>query len=68
MFLELCGDGVPKVSVGVDAVYEVYKGWIEAVNLVAWSRAEFEDLALSSADKGGDNSGIFVRDKPVGSA
>lgn len=66
MFLEFCGYVVSKVSVGVNAVYEVYEGWIEAVDLVAGSRAEFEDFALSSADKGGNNSGVFIGDKTIG--
>lgn len=58
MFLELCGNVVSKVGVGVNGVYEVYKGWIVAVNLVAWSRAEFENFALSRVDEGGDNGGV----------
>jgi hypothetical protein len=38
------------------------------VNLVAWSGAEFEDFALSEADKGGDRGGVFIGDKAVGCA
>jgi len=34
--------------------------------LVAWSRAEFEDFALSGAEKGGDTGGVFKGDKAVG--
>jgi hypothetical protein len=56
------------VGVGVNGVYEVYEGWIVAVDLVAWSGAEFEDFALSGADKGGDTGGVFIGDKAVGCA
>jgi hypothetical protein len=56
------------VGVGVNGVYEVYKGWIVAVDLVAWSGPEFEDFALSGADKGGDRGGVFISDKAVGCA
>ena len=56
------------MGVGVNGVYEVYEGWIVAVDLVAWSGAEFEDFALSGADKGGDRGGVFIGDKVVGCA
>jgi hypothetical protein len=56
------------VGVGVNGIYEVYEGWIIAVDLVAWSRPEFEDFALSGADKGGDRGGVFIGDKAVGCA
>jgi hypothetical protein len=56
------------VGVGVNGVYEVYEGWIVAVDLVAWSGAEFENFALSGANKGGDRSGVFIGDKAVGCA
>ena len=38
------------------------------MDLVAWSGAEFEDFALSGADKGGDRSSVFIGDKAVGCA
>ena len=38
------------------------------MDLVAWSGAEFEDFALSGADKGGDRGGVFIGDKAVGCA
>ena len=56
------------MGIGVNGVYEVYEGWIVAVDLVAWSGAEFEDFALSGADKGGDRGGVFIGDKAVGCA
>jgi hypothetical protein len=56
------------VGVGVNGVYELYEGWIVALDLVAWSGAEFEDFALSGADKGGDTGGVFIGDKAVGCA
>jgi hypothetical protein len=66
MFLELCDNAVPKVRVGVNGVYEVYEGWVVAVDLVAWSGAEFENFALSRVDEGGDNGGVFIGDEAVG--
>jgi hypothetical protein len=66
MFLELCGNVLSKVGVGVNGIYEVYEGWIVAVGLVAWSGAEFENFALSGVDKGGDNGGVFIGDESVG--
>lgn len=36
------------------------------MDLVARSRAEFEDSASSGADKGGDNGGVFIGDETVG--
>jgi hypothetical protein len=56
------------VGAGFNGVYEVYEGWIVAVDLVAWSGAEFEDFALSGADKGGDRGGVFIGDKAVSCA
>jgi hypothetical protein len=56
------------VGIGVNSVYEVYKGWIVALDLVAWSRAKLEDFALSGADKRRDTGGIFIGDKTVGYA
>ena len=56
------------MGVGVNGVYELYEGWIVALDLVAWSGAEFEDFALSGADKGGDTGGVFKGDKTVGCA
>jgi hypothetical protein len=56
------------VRVGVNGVYEVYEGWIVALQLIAWSRPEFEDFALSGVDKRLDNGGIFKGDKAVGCA
>jgi hypothetical protein len=56
------------VGVRVNGVYEVYEGWIVAVDLVTWSGAEFEDFALSGADKGGDRGGVFIGDKAIGCA
>jgi hypothetical protein len=56
------------VGVRVNGVYKVYEGWIVAVDLVAWSGAEFEDFALSGADKGGDSGGVFIGDKAIGCA
>ena len=56
------------MGVGVNGVYELYEGWIVALDLVAWSGAEFEDFALRGADKGGDTSGVFIGDKAVGCA
>jgi hypothetical protein len=56
------------VGVGVNGVYELYEGWIVALDLVAWSGAEFEDFALSGADKGGDTGGVFICDKAIGCA
>ena len=46
------------MGVGFNSVYEVYEGWIVAVDLVAWSRDQFEDFALSGVDKGGDTGGV----------
>ena len=54
------------MGVGVNGVYEVYEGLIVAVDLVAWSGAEFEDFALSGADKRGDRCSVFIGDKAVG--
>jgi hypothetical protein len=56
------------VGVGVNGVNEVYEGWIVAMDLVAWSRAEFEDFALSGADKGGYRGVVFIGYKVVGCA
>ena len=56
------------MGVRVNSVYKVYEGWIVAVDLVAWSGAEFENFALSGADKGGDRGGVFVGNKAVGCA
>lgn len=56
------------MGVGVNGVNEVYEGWIVAVDLVAWSRAEFEDFALSGADKGGYRGVVFIGYKVVGCA
>ena len=56
------------MGVGVNGVNEVYEGWIVAVDLVAWSGAEFEDFALSGADKGGDRGGVFIGDETAGCA
>lgn len=56
------------MGVGFNGVYELYEGWIVAVDLVAWSGAEFKDFALSGADKGGDRSSVFIGDKAVGCA
>jgi hypothetical protein len=56
------------VGVGVNGAYEVYEGWIVAVDLVACSGAEFKDFALSGADKGGNSGGVFIGDKAVGCA
>lgn len=56
------------MGVWVNGVYEVYEGWIVALDLVAWSRAEFENFALSGADKGGDSGGVFIGDKAGGCA
>jgi hypothetical protein len=66
MFLELCGNVVSKVGVGVNGVYKFYAGWIVAVDLVAWSGAEFENFTLSGVDEGGDNGGTFIGDEAVG--
>jgi hypothetical protein len=63
MFLELCSDAISIVRVGVNGVYEVYEGRIIVMDLVAWSRAEFENFSLSGADEGGDNGGIFIGDE-----
>jgi hypothetical protein len=54
------------VWAGVNGVYEVYEGWIVAVDLVAWPRAEFEDLAVSGADEGGDTGVVFIGDEAAG--
>jgi hypothetical protein len=54
------------VGVRVNGVYEVYEGWIEAVDLVPWSGAELEDFALSGVDKRRDRSSVFIGDKAVG--
>jgi hypothetical protein len=56
------------VGIGVNSVYEVYEGWIVALDLVAWSGAELEDFAVSGADKGGDTGGVFIGNKAVGCA
>jgi len=56
------------VGVGVNGVYELYEGLIVALDLVAWSGAEFEDCALGGAEKGGDAGGVFKGDKAVGCA
>jgi hypothetical protein len=68
MVLELHGNIVSKVGVRVNGIYEVYEGQIVAVELVAWSRAEFKNFALSGADKGGDNGGIFIGNEAIGCA
>ena len=52
--------------VGINGVYEVDDGWIVALELVAWSRAEFEDFASSGVDQGLDTGCVFIRDKAVG--
>jgi hypothetical protein len=67
-FLDLYGNLISILGVGVDGVYDVYEGWIVAVNLVAWSGAQFKNLAFSSADEGGDTSGVFIGDKALGCA
>ena len=56
------------MGVWVNGVNEVYEGWIVAVDLVAWSGAEFKDFALSGADKGGYRGVIFIGYKAVGCA
>ena len=56
------------MGIGVNGVYEVYEGWIIALDLVAWSRAELKDFALSGANKGGDTGGVFKGNKAVGCA
>jgi hypothetical protein len=66
--LGLCGNVVCIVRVGVNGVYEVHEGCIVALDLVAWSRAEFEDFPFRRADKGGDTGGIFKGDKAAGCA
>jgi hypothetical protein len=43
-FPELCSNVVSIVGIRVNGIYEVYEGCIVAVDLVAWSGAEFEDL------------------------
>jgi hypothetical protein len=53
------------VWVGFNGVYKVYEGWVVTVDLVACSRAEFENFAVSRADKGGDNGGVFKGDEAV---
>jgi len=53
------------MGVGVNGVYELYEGWVVALDLVAWSGAEFEDFAVSGADKGRDTGGVFKGDKAV---
>ena len=56
------------MGIGVNGVYEVYEGWIVALDLVAWSGAELEDFALSGADEGWDTSGVFKGYKAIGCA
>jgi hypothetical protein len=67
-FVDLCSDGLFIVWVGVDGVYEVYDGWVIAVELIAWAGAEIENFALSGADKGRDAGGVFIGDEAVGCA
>jgi hypothetical protein len=54
------------MGVRVNGVYEVYEGLVVAVDLVAWSGAEFENFALSGLDERRDNGGVFKGDEAVG--
>jgi hypothetical protein len=36
------------------------------MDLVAWPRAEFENLAVGGANKRRDNGGVFIGDKTIG--
>jgi hypothetical protein len=65
-FIDFCSDCIFIVWVGVNGVYEVYEGWIIAMELVAWAGAEIEDLALSGANKGRDTGRVFIGDEAVG--
>ena len=47
------------MRVGINSVYVFYEGGTVAVDLVAWSGAEFEDPALSGAEQRGDNGVVF---------
>jgi hypothetical protein len=51
------------VDVGINTVDEVYEGWRVAVELVAWSGPDFEDLAGSGAEEGRNDGGVFVADE-----
>ena len=66
MFLELCGNVVSKEGIRVNGVYEVYQGLVEAVDLIAGSRAELENFALSDLDERGDRAGVFICDEAAG--
>lgn len=56
------------MGVRVNGVYEVYERRIIAVDLVAWSRAEFKDFSSSGADKRRDTGVVFISDKAAGFA
>ena len=65
-FIDLCSDCIFIVWVGVNGVYEVYEGWIIAMELVAWAGAKIEDLAFSGANKGRDTGRVFIGDEAAG--
>jgi hypothetical protein len=54
------------MRVGVHGIDEVYVRLVVALELVARSRAEFEDFPLRSLDEGGNNSGILKGDEAIG--
>lgn len=66
--LEFCGNVVCILRIGFNGVDEVYTGLIKALELVAWSRTELEDFAVSGADKRGNTGGVFKGDEAVGYA
>lgn len=65
-FLELCSNVVCVVQIGLNSIDEVYVGWGEALELVAWSWAKFENFAASGVEEGGDDGGVFVGDEARG--
>jgi hypothetical protein len=64
-FLNLCGDLISIVRVGVNGVYEVYERWIVAVDLVARPRTELKDFASSRGNERGNTGGVFIGNKAV---
>lgn len=66
MFLDPRGNFISVLWVRVHGIDEVYLSLVVALELVAWSRAEFEDFPLRGPDEGGNNSGILKGDETIG--
>lgn len=63
--LQLQGNVVIEVGVWIDGADGFNKIRIEAMNLVARTRAKLEDLASGLLDQGRNHSGAFILDKTL---